>query len=148
MPSLPFEDVERTKQPCSAHRMMMQNGCGGEEGMKAWACCSTIALSKVTVPVDEFAKKEASSAWLGEKISTFSATALWCSNVCGEQDLACGSQTYNGRTLRVWLLRNSVISSICVLTVSGISKKWKQAAETMFAAAMSVVVEGSGAVNR
>lgn len=107
-----FEDVESTKQPCSAHRMMMQNGCDGEEGMKARACFSIVALSKIIVSFDESVKKEASSAWLGEKISTFSATALWCSSVCGEHDLACGSQTYNGRTSRLWLLRNSVISSI------------------------------------
>ena len=69
--------------------------------MKARACCSTVALSKITAPFDESVKKEANSAWLGEKISTFSATVLWCLSVCGEHDLACGSQTYNGRTSRL-----------------------------------------------
>lgn len=101
MLSSPSEDVDSTKQPCSAHRMMMQNGCGEEVGMKARACCSTVALSKITAPFDESVKKEANSAWLGEKIPTFSATVLWCSSVRGEHDLACGSQTYNGRTPRL-----------------------------------------------
>lgn len=74
--------------------MMIPRGRDGDdEGRKAWACCSTVSLLKVTVLSGEGEKKEASSAWLGEKISTLLMTALWCSNVSGEHDLACGSQT-------------------------------------------------------
>lgn len=66
----------------------MQRGYDGDLGMKARACCSTVALSKATTPMEDLVKNKASSAWLGEKMSTFSITFLWCSNVSGEQVLA------------------------------------------------------------
>lgn len=73
--------------------MMIPRGRDGEEGRKVRAWCSTVSLLNATVLSGEGEKKEASSAWLGEKMSTLLITALWCSNVSGEHDLACGSQT-------------------------------------------------------
>lgn len=126
----------------------MQTGSDGNSGMNARACCSIVALSKVTAPLDGSLKKEASSAWLGEKISTPSMTFLCASNVSGEQVLACGSQTYNGRGMIPRCVRSVVTSSICSRTISGMSKKWKHAADMMSVAARSVGIEGSGAVKR
>lgn len=116
--------------------------------MKARAWRSTTFRSKTTGLLDDCVKKEASSAWFGEKMQTFSTTALWCSRVSGEQDLACGSQMYSGRDGMCRCVRNAAISSIWALTVSGMSKKWKHFAEIRFAAARSAVVEGKGGVRR